>query len=142
MAATNSELDKKDQSIIEFLQNNGGFAGTAEVATEIDLTTNGAEYRLKELEKDEKIASRVVSRDKVWYLPSNDPTTYQSGIWMAVIFGGFILAVVTTILVGGFPITTSGVILGVGIGAAVGVFLKVALDDHQLLPQNRITETK
>ncbi|MFB6196829.1 MAG: winged helix-turn-helix transcriptional regulator [Halobacteriaceae archaeon] len=62
------DIEEKDRAILHFIQKNHGFAGTAEIAEEINLTVQGAEYRLANLEEVGVVSSRVVSRDKVWYL--------------------------------------------------------------------------
>lgn len=69
MAEAESKKDDTDNRIIQFIREKNGFAGTAEVADELDMTTNGAEYRLKNLKSAGDLESRIVSRDKVWHLP-------------------------------------------------------------------------
>lgn len=93
MGSSSPVLDKTDMEILYFIENHHGFAGTAEVAEEIDLTTNGAEYRLKKLENKGEIDSRVVSRDKIWYKAgSTIPGPHWLAIPMAILFMGFLNA--------------------------------------------------
>lgn len=88
MATTEAEgdeeatVDEKDRAILDFIRDQpGGFAGTAEVAEEVDLTTNGAAYRLKKLRKLDRVDSRIVSRDEVWY-PASAPTPDGGFSWL------------------------------------------------------------
>lgn len=46
----------------------GGFASTSEIAEELGLTVSGARYHLDPMQEDGVVDSRVVSRDKVWYV--------------------------------------------------------------------------
>jgi len=64
-------LDETEREILNYVKSQPGqFVGTAEVADRLDITTNGASYRLKELRKKDRVESRQPSRDEIWYIPA------------------------------------------------------------------------
>lgn len=72
MAAKDTKKYKKvtSESILEFVRAHKEPVVTAgEIADEFDMTNNGVNYRLQQLEDDGKLVSkRAGSSAKVWYL--------------------------------------------------------------------------
>lgn len=124
MATSGSELEDKDKRIVRFIRNSpGGFVGTAEVAEELGMTTNGASYRLKELKKDGVIDSRQPSRDEVWYIAASREHWHkatQTATAAAGILVGFTLFVGAIITGNPAAALSLGITAGVLFGA-VGV---------------------
>lgn len=44
-------------------------ASTSEVADAVGVTRQGADYRLRELEKDGKVRSKMVGNSLIWMIP-------------------------------------------------------------------------
>lgn len=127
MARSGAELDDKEVAILEYIeQQPGRFAATPEIAETLDLTTNGASYRLKKLEDKGEIDSRIPSRDQIWYV--RDTAASRSAI--GAVTGIFPRVPNTSLRIGVYGALTLLVLViamaaisGSGIGWARGLFI-------------------
>ena len=61
-----SEFD--DDEIIEAISNMQPTAGTADIAEELGVTRQSADYRLRRLEEEGRIRKETVGRTLIWFV--------------------------------------------------------------------------
>lgn len=58
----------EDEEFVAAIQNQGGLAGTSDIASEVGCSKRQALNRLKELEREDLVVSKDVGRSLVWQI--------------------------------------------------------------------------
>lgn len=64
------EPEKTDREVLEAVRKHQP-AGTAEVAEELSIERQSADYRLRKLEKQAKVRSKKIGRTLAWFVEEN-----------------------------------------------------------------------
>ena len=67
MAGRKPEVE--DREILEqFVESGEPAFGANELAEMVDMSRQGVDYRLRDLEEEGLVASKIVSRDRIWWI--------------------------------------------------------------------------